>query len=51
MAQEQRYTILDPNDAITNIILWDGVTPWSPAPGFTVRLSTPDDKIPEQLSE
>lgn len=41
----QNYDVLDSDGHIVNIVLWDGESEWSPGPGFTVRLSTPESQI------
>lgn len=33
-----RYAVIDPGGAVVNVIEWDGVSPWTPEPGHTLRI-------------
>ena len=34
MAEVSRYAIVDKDGNVTNVTLWDGVTPWQPGEGL-----------------
>jgi hypothetical protein len=38
MAEAARYVVIE-GGVVVNVILWDGETPWAPAPGQTVQQS------------
>lgn len=31
------YAVLDENNVVVNVIVWDGVTPYDPGPGLTLQ--------------
>jgi hypothetical protein len=31
-----RYAVIDSNNYVVNIVLWDGVSEWSPGPGLSL---------------
>lgn len=31
-----RYAVIDENNALINVIVWDGVTPYDPGPGLSL---------------
>lgn len=46
MAQTQRYAVVAvATNAVANIVLWDGESPWLPGEGFTVRAATEADEV------
>jgi hypothetical protein len=46
MAEIKRYAVIDESTGkVVNIILWDGVSGWSPPEGCSVREATADDQI------
>lgn len=49
--QIQRYAVVDDAGTVVNIIMWDGVSPWTPPEGCTVRLATPADTIPQDQDQ
>lgn len=34
-----RYAVIDQNNRVTNVIMWDGLTEWEPPAGFMVKES------------
>lgn len=32
-----RYAVIDQNNLVTNVIMWDGVTQWQPPAGYVVK--------------
>jgi hypothetical protein len=32
-----RYAVIDQNNLVTNVIMWDGVTQWKPPEGYVVK--------------
>lgn len=44
----QRYAVIETaTNKVRNIIMWDGVTPYDPGAGYTLRLAAADDVIDE----
>lgn len=33
-----QYLVIDSDGLVQNVVEWDGVSPWQPAPGCTVEL-------------
>lgn len=44
LLNETKWTILNENDEVQSIILWDGVSSWAPPEGCTVRLTEASDE-------
>ncbi len=32
-----RYAVIDQNNRVSNVIMWDGVTEWQPPAGYSVK--------------
>ena len=32
-----RYAVIDQNNVVTNVVMWDGVTQWQPPAGYVVK--------------
>ncbi len=43
MAEVKRYAHVEADGSISNVSLWDGVTPWSPPPGVTAVLDANEE--------
>ena len=41
-----RYTVVDRQGAVVNIIEWDGESPYDPGEGASVRPHDPEDRVP-----